>query len=160
MLQTYSQFRPTSLDARGLGLEDQQDWLVAPVVRTPNLDEDPLTVANWRAILEAIEELEGDHDVHYFGHWATPFEVILVEPNTPAAEWLEKCADALEDYPVVCEHTLCVVEDEMAERAWRQLDNEERRALLREAGLSQAKYRCVFPPSDDQGRIQQRLLGR
>lgn len=104
-LQTYSTFRPTSFDCSGLGCEEQQDWLVCPVSRQPKtagLLED----SNWEAQLEALIEADpegNDHEVHYFGHWATDFEICLVRPGSAAAIEAARLADSLADYPVLNE---------------------------------------------------------
>jgi hypothetical protein len=112
-LQTYSTFRPTSYDAAGLGCPDQQDWLVAPVTICPNVAE-CADESNWQAQLNALSEVDpdgNDHEVCWFGHWATPFDIVLVRPGTPAAECAAELAERLENYPLLNEDDLSERED-------------------------------------------------
>lgn len=97
----YAAFRPTAFDARGLGCDDQQDWLVAPCSRTR--DSDNLEISNWEAMLASLEEVDPDgkdFDIHRFGHWGPGwFKIALVRPGSAAHTEAERLADALADYP-------------------------------------------------------------
>jgi hypothetical protein len=104
-LTKYRDFRPTAFDARGLGCEDQQDWLVAPCSRTRDSDE--LVSSNWEAMIASLEEVDpdgDDHDTHTFGHWGPGwFEIALVRPGSAAHTEVERIASALADHPVLDE---------------------------------------------------------
>lgn len=100
-LQRYSHYRPTQFDSAGLGIDDRQDWYVAPVVRTR--DSLPLELSNFAV---ALKEFGGESryvEVHRFGHWGPGwFELILIKPT--AKRTVQKAVDigrALADYPVL-----------------------------------------------------------
>jgi hypothetical protein len=115
-LQTYSTFRPTSYDAAGLGCPDRQTWLVAPVTICPNVAE-CADESNWQAQLNALSEVDpdgNDHEVCEFGHWATPFDIVLVRPGTPAAECAQELAERLENCPILNEDDLSERESDLA----------------------------------------------
>lgn len=102
-MQTYSEYRPTSFDASGLGLEDQQDWLVLDLIQTR--DSGPLELSNFEKALESLGGEGDDVEVHRFGHWGPGwFEIILINPEkeklVSIAEDIER---ALADYPVLDE---------------------------------------------------------
>lgn len=133
-MRTYSEFRPTGFDCRGLGLEDRQDWLVAPV--GTNRDADRLTRSNWAVVTEDIasHDPEGtDHELHSFGHWACGhFDICLVRPGSKAAECAEGWESALADYPVASDDHHSELEwSEMAEY-WEGMSLRERVRVLSE----------------------------
>jgi hypothetical protein len=83
-MQTYSQYRPTGFDSRGLGLPDRQDWLVLPVIQTR--DSGPLEQSNFASALKAVGGESETVEVHRFGHWGPGwFEIIIVAPGSEAA---------------------------------------------------------------------------
>jgi hypothetical protein len=85
---------------------DQLAMLVMPVTYCPNV-AGHLDESNWEAIKATLSEADpngNDHEVVSFGHWATPYDLMLVRPNTPAHEAAQELADRLEDYPVLDEH--------------------------------------------------------
>ena len=99
-MKSYSEFRPTQFDSTGLGLDDQQNWLVAPVSQTR--DSEALNRANFDATLR---ELGGESDtvqVHRFGHWGPGwFEIILIDAtDTARVQIAQEIEDALSDYPI------------------------------------------------------------
>lgn len=127
-MQRYSEFRPTVVDRAGLGLEDRQDWLVAPVSQTR--DSEYLEVSNFRVVLKDLEEKDGGEDVevHRFGHWGPGwFEIILVRPGTEAAKCAEEWEAALSDYPVACDEDLSELEYEYAQEYWANWRNDRER---------------------------------
>lgn len=98
-MQRYAEFAPTQFDTAGLGLEDRQDWLVAPVSQTR--DSEALSRSNFRSLLKAIGGPSETVEVHRFGHWGPGwFEIILVAPGSPAEAICDEAESALEDYPV------------------------------------------------------------
>jgi hypothetical protein len=131
-MQLYKEFRPSAWDSAGLGLPDQQNWLVAPVSR--NRDSDVLSESNFQTFLDALGGESETVQVCRFGHWAAGwFEIILIDPadvdRVREAEGLE---DALADYPVLSEDDLSERETEEADRVWRDCYSErERVAYIR-----------------------------
>ena len=117
-LQSYADFAPTGFDSAGAFLEDQQDWLVAPVGL--NRDSGALESSNWHAFLASLPGPEGGAwDLHRFGHWACGwFEVIILRPGSAAVGVGEEAQRALEDYPVLDESDLSDREFEDACESW------------------------------------------
>ena len=98
-MKTYSEFRPTGFDPKGLALEDRQDWLVAPCGH--NRDSTLLDESNWATQLKALPEGD-DAEIHCFGHWACGwFEILIVRPGSAAAKEAEELEGALSNYPVL-----------------------------------------------------------
>lgn len=62
----YKEFRPTQFDAKGLGLEDQQDWIVVPV--SQNRDSGPFEESNFTSALKILGGESEDVEVHQFNH--------------------------------------------------------------------------------------------
>lgn len=131
---TYREFRPTGFDRAGLGLDDRQDWLVAPV--GTNRDADALTRSNWRVVLGDLESKDTGEDleVHRFGHWGPGwFEIILVRPGSECAKCAEAWENALSDYPVACESDFSEEESEESLKVWKDCYSErERLEYIRE----------------------------
>jgi hypothetical protein len=101
-METYNTFRPSGFDPSGLGLQSQQDWLVAPVAR--NRDSGLLDLSNFNAALDMMGGESDNCEVHRFGHWGCGwFEIIIVKPDTPTAAIAEEIEEALENYPVLDE---------------------------------------------------------
>lgn len=118
-MRTYKEFRPTGFDCRGLGLPDNQDWLVAPVGQ--NRDSDALTRSNFACFLKAMGGESEDVQVHRFGHWGPGwFEIVLINPaNAALVKLAEEMEASLEDYPVLNEEDFSEREMEEASEVWR-----------------------------------------
>lgn len=120
---TYSKFQSTNYDTRGLGLEDRQDWLIAPVGQ--NRDSSAWEQSNFAATLARLEKcdyenFEDDVETHRFGHWANGwFEIILVRPGSIAAEEVAKIEKDLANYPLLDEDDYHVRLDEEAHNLWK-----------------------------------------
>jgi hypothetical protein len=153
-LKRYRDWAPTAYDARGKGLPDYQDWYVSPVLISLNVAT-VLDEANWTAQLEiydriceslGLEDFDG-YRTFSFGHWATPFEICLINPeHQPLAFAASEIATRLEASPIVCEETLSRLEYEEQERLWRQMSHRERRQCIRRA--------------DPFGTLERRLVDR
>lgn len=116
-MQRYRDFAPTGFDARGAFLEDRQDWLVLPVSQTRDSGE--LDQSNFAAALAICGGESDEVEVHRFGHWGPGwFEVILVRPDSPAADMAEQVETRLQDYPVLDEKDLSRREAEAYASAW------------------------------------------
>lgn len=132
-MQTYSEFRPTALDCRGLALDNQQDWVVLPVGR--NRDSNALDESNFYTALEIMGGESETVEVHRFGHWACGwFEIIIAHPSL-AAE-VEKMEDALADYPVLDDDDLSEREWEAACETWGFMSLRDRIDLCKRAWVS------------------------
>ena len=131
-MKTYSEFRPTQFDSTGLGLVDQQNWLVAPVSQTR--DSEALGRANFDATLR---ELGGESDtvqVHRFGHWGPGwFEIILIDAtDTARVQTAQEIEDALSDYSVVDESLWSEYESDDCAKTWLHCyDSSERLEYFR-----------------------------
>jgi hypothetical protein len=160
-MERYSKFRPTAFDTAGLGCEDRQDWYVAPVSQTR--DSEPLEISNYRVVLRDLEEIDpdgNDHEEHRFGHWGPGwFDIILVRPNSACAKSAECWEDALSDYPVADESDLSELECEAEQEAWDNLTMRWRIKACARCRISIFAARRDYPPSDDQGRMRDYLLG-
>lgn len=161
-METYATWAPTGFDSKGLNLEDRQDWLVVPVILTR--DSDILEESNFAAATKTLQETgpEGeDWENHRFGHWGCGWlEILIVRPETKAAEMAEEMEAALSDYPVLDDDDYSRREWEATYEAWERSTVAERVRLLQEAGRESifAARRDEFP-QDDSGYISERLLG-
>ncbi len=114
-LTRFADYRPTQLDAAGLGSDGQEDWLVLPLIQTR--DSGPLEESNFAAALADADANGVQRDVHRFGHWGPGwFEIIVVAPAHRA--WAESLARALEDYPVLDDADLGEREHDDACASW------------------------------------------
>lgn len=117
-MQTYKEYAPTPFDRRGLGLPDQQDWLV---VVGRNRNSDVLDESNFAS---ALRELGGESDtvqIARFAHWGPGWiELLLVDPqDEKRREIAEGIEASLADYPILDESDFTEREMEEADRVWR-----------------------------------------
>lgn len=123
-MKQYKDFAPTSMDCKGLALDDRQEWYV---VGTVNRDSSILEEVNYRTLRELCGE---NHEEHDFGHWACGWIRVLIVPSvTPA---LQSALDALTDYPVLDDgaysEALCAAaQEEWDTWAYREFDREIKR---------------------------------
>lgn len=146
----YAQYSPTSFDVKGLGLPDQQNWLVVPVQQ--NRDSDVLSRSNFAI---ALRELGGESDqveVHSFGHWACGwFELIIVHPNL--ASQVEAIEASLENYPILDEMHYGELEYETACETWERMSLADRVAACQRYDVSVFAARRDEIPSDTRGEL-------
>jgi hypothetical protein len=118
-MQTYREYRPTQFDTPGLALEDQQEWLVLPVIQTR--DSEPLEQSNFAKALEMMDGESDTVEVHRFGHWGPGwFEIIIVNPaDTARVAIAEDIESSLADYPVLDESDFSAREWEEYQNSWR-----------------------------------------
>lgn len=130
-MKRYSEFRPSQFDSH-IYVEGQEDWLVLPVMR--NRDSKCLEKSNFAVALKMLggEDYE-TVNVHRFGHWACGwFEIILVKPETEAANKAEEIETKLENYPVLDENDFSNREFEEAHNVWESCyTDKERIAYIR-----------------------------
>lgn len=159
----YRDWGPTQFDHKGLGCDDQQDWVVCPVSITRDTPDHDVDRSNWEAMIQEFEALDpegDDHEVHRFGHWGPGwFEIILVRPNSACHRYAAECACALGDYPILDEHDHSEREFEAECDAWKQADLRDRIEMVTSRGFSIFAARSSEPPSDDTGGIRDALLG-
>jgi hypothetical protein len=122
-MQTYHEFKPTQFDPTGLGLPNQQDWIVAPVSKTR--DSDPLARANFDATLRELGGESESVEIHRFSHWGPGwFEVIIIDPTDAArVKTAQDIEDALSDYPIVDESLFSEYEHNDCEETWNNCYN-------------------------------------
>lgn len=140
-MRTYSTFRPTSFDCRGLGLSEQQDWLVGPVSQTR--DSGPLDRSNFECFVKAMGGESEDVQIHRFGHWGPGwFEIVLINPAKPELVKLaEEMENSLSDYPVLDEMDFSEKEHQEAEEVWRNCYREKERIEYIRKHRSQFEFR-------------------
>lgn len=133
---TYAQFRPTACDAKGLGLEERQHWLVVPV--SESRDSGALERSNFRTAQKSLPNAER----HEFGHWACGwFAILLVEPDTADAKAAEEIECALADYPVLCDEDFSELEEEDARETWANCYTDASRLEYIRENRSQFEFR-------------------
>ncbi len=160
-MRTYSEFQPSGFDAKGLGLDDRQEWLVCPV--GVNRDSDCLIRSNWAVVTseliacsEMTEQGEPDCEVHEFGHWACGwFKIAIVRPGSKAAEVAELWENALSEYPVACDDHFSNLEYEETCEYWASMSLKERVERCQEAGASIFAARHNSPPEAVYERLRE-----
>lgn len=142
-MKTYSQFQPTGFDCRGLGLSEQQAWLVAPVSQTR--DSEPLSRSNFECFLKALGGESEDVQVHRFGHWGSGwFEIVLINPDKPELVKLaEDMENSLDDYPVLDEEDFSQKESDEANEVWRKCYRPKERIEYIRKHRSQFEFRDI-----------------
>ena len=128
ILTRYRDFQPTGFDVKGIGLRDQQDWLIAPCMHTR--DSDLLDESNWDCQLRELGYGSDTVQVHRFGHWGPGwFELVLISPDDEkAVKVAEEIACALSTYPVLDDSDYsereCYAAEDEAESIATNLDYE------------------------------------
>lgn len=152
-MQTYSEYRPTCFDVRGLALPDRQSWLVLPCSRTR--DSGPLDQSNFESAVKALGGESDTVEVHRFGHWGPGwFELIIVDPTSPQAQIAEQLESALADYPILDEMDCSQREWDDYTEAWDNcgLSRDFAKALQSEFGLSDRAYNAIDDIANDKMR--------
>lgn len=100
-----------------MGEVPEADWLC---LLTRNRDSDCLTESNWRTALNELGGEGEDVEIHRFGHWACGWwEALAVRDGSPQADIAREIHASLSDYPVLNEEDFSELEDEEAQRIWR-----------------------------------------
>jgi len=142
----YSEFRPTGFDNH-IEVEDQEDWLVAPVSRNRDNEDDPTVWSNWKVVTDELEKLDPEEEyyqIHSFNHWGPGwFEIILVNPESQdIVDFLEEVENALSDYPLLNE-SLC------SEKEWENVQNDWQWNGCSEFNRSIERYALDNAPDDE-----------
>jgi hypothetical protein len=149
---TYKEFRPTGFDPKGLGLSDQQDWLVVPCAR--NRDSSCLEESNFATALKMLDGEGEDVEVHRFGHWANGwFEIIIVRPDTPAAKEAEDIEASFENYSILDENDFSEREYNAASQVWEHMRLSDRIELAHKYRFHVMACRRDSLPSDESGEL-------
>jgi hypothetical protein len=114
--QRFSDFRPTSFDPKGIGVEpNRENWLVLPWSITR--DSGPYTQSNFYSALEALGGESDTVEVHRFGHWGPGwFEIIIIHPSRE--DEAQELADAYDEYSVLDDDDLSRREMDAWGEAW------------------------------------------
>ena len=125
----YSKYSPTSMDTRGLGLPDKQDWFVIGIGL--NRDSNVLDTSNFQCAEKILDEVDPDgidHENHRFGHWACGwFEILIVRAGTKCFQEAEKMENSLSDYPILNDEHFNALEQEEANSVWQGCYNNRER---------------------------------
>lgn len=125
-MDTYSKFQPTGFDAKGLGLDDRQAWLVLGVAR--NRGAGPLAESNFASALKSLGGESDTVEVHRFGHWGPGwYEIILIAPGSDAQRIGEEIEGALANYPVLDDNDHSEREQAEADLTWKNCYNDAQR---------------------------------
>ena len=109
-LTLFKDYRPTSFDRKGVGVNDQGEWIVLPVILTRHADT--LEESNFHIALEIMGGESDTVEIKSFNHWGCGyFDIIIAHPSRVAE--VQSIHDSLESYPVLSD-------DDYSER-----DNEE-----------------------------------
>lgn len=111
-IQAYKDWSPSQFDRKGLNLPDHQEWFVAPIVHYPKLNSDPLSISNWKSIQNILDLEDIEYEIHYFKHWVSDFEIILVHPS--GKKVLDDILNHLSDCPILDENHYSETEYDMA----------------------------------------------
>ncbi len=157
-MQQFKEFRPTPFDSAGLNAGDQGNWLIllghnrdSKIWEESNFD---YAVKTLKAISPEAGEneegsIEGDWQIHRFGHWACGWlEILIVRPGSPAHDAAVKMRADLERYPLLDEDDFSDREYTAKGEYWEGCDYEDRKALVIQAGLPISKARCKSMPQD------------
>jgi hypothetical protein len=92
-------------------------WHVA-TIGTTHRDADTVTHSNHRTLVKILSEIDPDEEFHglmHCGHWAVGWmDHIVVDPkHSPLVAKLQKCAKALEEYPILSEDDHSALECEL-----------------------------------------------
>lgn len=158
-MQTYREWSPTGFDRRGAFLDDRQDWLVVPVIRTR--DSGHIDASNFETACSLVSDAsvlddELSFETHRFAHWGPGwFEILIVRPGSKAAAEAEDIEARLEDYPLLDEDDLSEREFEAASEYWERESVAERVRIIQEhgRGVSIFAARRDEIPQDDCGAI-------
>jgi hypothetical protein len=138
-LPRYRNWSPTQFDCKGLGVEDRQDWYVAPIGH--NRDSNTLTESNWQTFDRLLSEVDpdgNDHECHSFSHWGPGwFEIVLVRPGSECERIAAECAATLECYPILDDEHHSNLQAEAEAEHWESWGRYDFRKALIESAFSE-----------------------
>lgn len=124
-MNTYSKYQPTQFDTH-LGIEGREHWIVLPCGR--NRDSRFHDESNFASALARLGGESDTVEVRRFGHWACGwYEIIIVDPASPAADEARKIKDDLDGYPILDEEDWSEREYEHAAEVWRNCYSQRER---------------------------------
>ena len=133
-MERYGKWSPTSFDHAGAFLENREEWLVLPVMRTR--DSGPMAESNFEAAWSLVEDAsildnELSCESHSFNHWGPGWvEIIIVRPGSYCAKAGEDIEAKLADYPILDDDDYSRREREGAEETWARCYNVRERVEL------------------------------
>lgn len=142
-----------------VGYDPQGEYLVA----AKNRDADLLMESNFECIQKQLLKLAPDHvyvwraSCDMFG-W---FDYLMLKPDAPteALQCADEIMEGLEAYPVVDDDHFSNLEHETAAEVWKDWDLSHRLWAIEHSNVSKFSIRHDYPPMDDCGAVQERLLG-
>lgn len=161
-LPRYTSWRPTAMDPKGLGLDDRQQWLVTPGIRSR--DSGILEQSNFDCLLKILGG-EGEHvEVHRFGHWGPGwFEIIIVDPEAPEKILvaLGEAVCALGSYPILNDDDFSERESNAVLDSWELMSLGDKIDYVTKAGgcYLLARYN-LYEMSEVNAAVQQRVWDR
>lgn len=134
---TYKNWSPSAHDTKGLGLDDRQDWYVAPCTQTR--DSEPYEESNFAAQAKRLDAAKAEYETHSFRHWACGWvEIVLIAPTPEGIAAGEAIEQGLDNYPYLDENDVTERERVGADETWgRCYSNKQRIAYIR-------RYRSQF----------------
>jgi hypothetical protein len=137
----YKDFSPSPNDCKGLGLTDQQNWLVLEVFR--NRDSQCLEESNFAVALDILGGESETVQVHRFGHWTNGwFELLLIDPNSEAYTQALEIESKLEDYPLLDEDDVSDRQYEAAQETWKNCYSDRQRLEYVRKNYEQFEFDC------------------
>lgn len=135
-MQRYKDYQPTIFDQKGYLLDDQQHWLVLPVMQTR--DSEDLELSNFTTALNLLGGESDNVEVHRFGHWGPGwFEIIIINPaDTELFKIATGIESALADYPCLDEEDYLKREFEHMCQLWNEYLISDRVDCCQKAGIS------------------------
>lgn len=160
-MERYRDFQPTGFDPKGLCADRYGigEFVVLPC--TQNRDSECLDRSNFEVALRMLGGESEDVQVHRFGHWGNGwFELILVNPaNAEKLAIAEDIDNCLSEYVALDDEHLSELEFNTAYEYWERMSVSQRVEYLQRVG------QCIFAarrdelPADNNGALQQLLLG-
>jgi hypothetical protein len=121
-------------------------------------DSDPLEESNFQVAWEALEKLDAVlvSESHFLVGWVE--WIAIPDTNETALRKADELRAKYEIYPVLDEAHLGMLEEKLAAETWKNSTLRYRIELCADNEISIFAARHDFPPYDDSGRIQERLL--
>lgn len=150
-LTLFKDYRPTGFDRKGVGVHDQGDWIVLPVILTR--DADPLSESNFYTALKIMGEESDTVEVKGFNHWGCGyFDIIIAHPSR--ASEVQSIHDSLDSYPVLDESDYSERDHEENNRVYQDM-------LEREfIGNIEAQFDIYLLPENDFYSLFSHLMDR
>ncbi len=136
-------------------------WPATYVFLGQHRDSDELTQSNFAVALASLGGESDTINVVRESHWAVGWVewIAIHQDDETALRAADDMLDRLAEYPVLDEEDWSQRETDAADETWASYSLRDRVELCCRAGVSRFAARRDWPPSDDSGFIQERLLG-